>query len=165
MLCSLQVHKKWLLQVHHRRSLRSVLPTASSAAIVRTVNVARSSTSQPGTRASNVPTAESDTSRKRYKMLNRSAYVHVQIELHVTSLLPLRPFPYFGSAHQIVNIHFLRFCASSMFLSYYDVTTSLHIIIILLLYLATWLRHNMKATLFIALKAGLRRPEARPKCL
>ena len=36
---------------------------------------------------------------------------------------------------------------------------------LLLLYIATWLRHNMKATLFIALKAGSRRPEARPKCL
>ena len=38
---------------------------------------------------------------------------------------------------------------------------------LLLLYLAMWLRHihNMRATLFIALKAGSRRPEARPKCL
>ena len=35
----------------------------------------------------------------------------------------------------------------------------------LLLYLATWLRHNMKATLFIALKAGSHLPQARPKCV
>ena len=71
-LCFLQVHHKWLLP--HRRSLRSVLPTVSSAPIVRTVNVARSSTSQPGTRALNVPTAESDMSRKLYRMLNRSVW-------------------------------------------------------------------------------------------
>ena len=36
---------------------------------------------------------------------------------------------------------------------------------LLLLHLATWLRHNMTATLVIALKARSRLPQARPKCL
>ena len=33
----------------------------------------------------------------------------------LTSLL-LRPFPYLGSMHQVVNLHFLRSCASSILL-------------------------------------------------
>ena len=103
-----------------------MLPTAFSADIVLTVNVARSSTSQLGTRVLNAPTAESDTNRRRYRMLNRSAYVDVQIQLHVTSLLPLWPFPYFGSAHQIFNIHILQLCAFSIFtpFSFVSVTSA-----------------------------------------
>ena len=52
------------------------------------------------------------------------------MQCNITVILLLRPFPYLGSAHQVFNLHVLRFCVSSIFTPFsfmYFLITSLHL--------------------------------------